>query len=65
MSSYIAKTKHPITGKWQDALWLDDYYGRHHYGVLFDKSGKDITLDYPKYFDEEAFDPEKINLLTK
>lgn len=35
MSTYIAKTKHPITGRNVDAVWVDDYFGSHHYGVQF------------------------------
>lgn len=35
MSSYNKLTKHPITGDWYDAEWLDDYFGRHKYGVRF------------------------------
>ena len=35
MSSYSRQTKHPKTGKWEKAEWLDDYFGRHHYGVRF------------------------------
>ena len=36
MSSYIAVTKHPKTGKWENAQWIDDYYGPHKYGVKFE-----------------------------
>lgn len=36
MSSFSRITKHPITGKWERAMWLDDYYGKHRYGVKFD-----------------------------
>ena len=35
MSTYIRKTKHPITGEWHCATWIDDYYGSHEYGVEF------------------------------
>ncbi len=35
MSNYTAKTFHPDTGKLEDADWLDDYFGRHVYGVRF------------------------------
>ncbi len=37
MSSYEQITKHPVTGAWQKALWLDDYFGSHNYGVIFNK----------------------------
>ena len=35
MSSYQRQTKHPLTGAIEDAQLLDDYFGRHHYGVKF------------------------------
>lgn len=35
MSNYIKKTKHPETGKFEDASWLDDYFGKHRYAVRF------------------------------
>lgn len=35
MSSFIRKTKNPVTGKWEMAQWLDDYFGSHVYGVRF------------------------------
>lgn len=34
MSNFTA-TKHPVTGEIQEARWLDDYFGRHRYGVRF------------------------------
>lgn len=36
MSNYTAPAIHPETGVIQDALWIDDYYGPHRYGVRFD-----------------------------
>lgn len=35
MSSFGAPTRHPETGKIESAMWLDDYFGRHRYGVSF------------------------------
>lgn len=35
MSTYIKKTKNPKTGEYEDAMWIDDYFGSHHYGVMF------------------------------
>lgn len=35
MSSFQAPSKHPVTGKIEDAIWMDDYFGSHKYGVLF------------------------------
>ena len=45
MSSYIRQTKHPITGYWEEASWLDDYFGSHSYGVKFPSSGKVFRAD--------------------
>lgn len=46
MSNYLAKTKHPETGKWERAEWLDYHFAPHHYGVRFP--------------DGKVFDPEKV-----
>lgn len=35
MSTYIRRTKHPATGKFEPATWIDDYFGPHRYGVRF------------------------------
>lgn len=35
MSTYAMSTKHPVTGRWEDAIWMDDFYGPHNYGVKF------------------------------
>jgi len=43
MSTFIQNIKHPKTGKPQEALCLDDYYGSHRYGYAFRKDGKEAT----------------------
>jgi len=35
MSTYIRRTRNPSTGQFEDALWIDDFFGRHRYGVRF------------------------------
>lgn len=35
MSNYFQLTQHPDTGKMENAEWLDDYFGKHKYGVRF------------------------------
>ncbi len=45
MSHFNAIARHPLTGKVEMALFMDDYYGRHRYGVRFP--------------DGSIFDPEK------
>lgn len=51
MSSYTKLTKHPKTGKWLMAEWLDDYFGQHRYGIRFPNG--------------EIFDERKVKLETK
>lgn len=51
MSHFIKITKHPITGFWQPAEWLDGYFRNHHYGVRFP--------------DGDVFNPEVVELETK
>lgn len=53
MSSYRRMTKHPKTGEWEEAWWVDDKFGNHHYGVEFpSEQGK-------------FYDPRKVKLETK
>lgn len=35
MSNFSQLTKHPETGKIEEADWLDDHFGRHRYGIRF------------------------------
>jgi hypothetical protein len=35
MSSFHRLTKNPASGEFENAIWIDDYYGRHRYGVQF------------------------------
>ena len=51
MSSYFCITKNPKTKHWEQAIWLDDYFGRHSYGV--------------KFPDGAVYDPRHIDLKTK
>lgn len=44
MSSYSKPTRHPNTGKWEDAEWLDDYFAPNIYGVRF-ADGKVYTVE--------------------
>src|SRR4029077_8015262 len=47
MSTYTQLTKHPNTGKWEEAVWQDDYFAPHRYGVRF----KDGTTVEPTWKD--------------
>lgn len=35
MSNYRAKAFNPVSGLFEDADYLDDYYGKHKYGIRF------------------------------
>lgn len=49
MSSYAKITKHPTTGEYALARWIDDYFAPHYYGVKFPTDDK----VYPAEFVEE------------
>lgn len=51
MSTYSKQTKHPATDEWHEATWIDDFYGKHCYGVKFPNG--------------EVFNPENIKLETR
>lgn len=50
MSNYQQFTKHPDTGKWEFATWIDDHFGHHRYGI--------------KFRDEKIFREEQIELVN-
>ena len=50
MSNYLMNTKNPNTGKFETAVWMDNYFGSHHYGVRFQ--------------DKSVVDPDKVELET-
>lgn len=35
MSNFFSRAIHPETGEVEQVEYLDDYYGRHRYGVRF------------------------------
>lgn len=45
MSDFIKKVKHPITGQLMDAMFLDNYYSSHEYGVGFKRDGGNVTFN--------------------
>lgn len=45
MSSYTKITRHPQTGAWEKAFWIDDYFGSHVYGVQFKSDNKVYPTD--------------------
>ena len=58
MSSYYEETIHPKTRKLQRAFWIDDYFGRHQYGVRFDGEETVYRLrDLPRFSDMSKTQP--------
>lgn len=45
MSSYKKITRHPNTGIYEEAFYIDDYFGPHIYGVRFDSDNKVYPTD--------------------
>jgi len=35
MSNYGSKALNPLTGKYEECMMLDDYYGKHRFGMRF------------------------------
>lgn len=60
MSSYIDSAINLRTGKIQEALFYDDFYGRHRYGVGFRKDGRDAELASKINPDEWFFIPLEV-----
>lgn len=54
MSNFTAKTRHPETGEWLEATWVDNFFGQHKYGVLFPMidGGKFLTEDEVEIINE-------------
>ena len=44
MSTFVEIAINPRTGKSQLALFIDDYYGLHRYGVGFKNDSTDASL---------------------
>ena len=60
MSNYYADAKNPLTGKIERALFIDDYFGKHRYGVQFENlAGWVYRLNEIEIPDREAPDVEK------
>lgn len=44
MSTYVDTAINPKTDKSQSALFIDDYYGKHRYGVGFKHDGTEPNI---------------------
>jgi hypothetical protein len=58
MSNFQRLTKHPKTGKFELADWLDDYFGNHHYGVRF-PSDQQVYDPYMRGFEVKDIELKK------
>lgn len=45
MSTYITYTKAPKDKRYRPAVWIDDYFGQHRYGVRFEKEDETFRAD--------------------
>jgi hypothetical protein len=58
MSNYVRSSRHPLTGEWDDsAMWIDDYFGHHAYGVKF----SDGDVFNPR---EHEIETREVNLVS-
>ena len=58
MSSYITKSYHPDTKKLSECYMIDDYFGRHKYGVQFMPNGRVWRESEVRFPDVEGDDNE-------
>lgn len=59
MSNFVRRTRHPETGLFEDATWLDDYFGNHIYGVKFPNHERIYCEDeYEWEFNDPPVNPE-------
>lgn len=59
MSNFSRTAYHPVEKVVRAAIWLDDYFGRHQYGVQFDVGGKvyrpaDVEIPLDMVFEEKT-----------
>lgn len=71
MSSFIRATKNPKSGEFEDAMWIDDLFGRHRYGVIFPSDSRAAELDkmegksrWGEIARSIAYDPDLVHLET-
>jgi hypothetical protein len=59
MSNFIRRTKHPESGLFEDAEWLDNYFGGHRYGVRFPNGSKVWQADDREWeFEDDPTTPQ-------
>jgi hypothetical protein len=55
MSSFTRITRNPRTGEFEEAEWLDDHFGPHHYGVRFPSGEIFNQRDHAWQFPRERY----------
>ena len=60
MSTFNKTTKNPKTGEWEEAIWYDDFFGPHIYGVVFPSDVKGSLTER-----EVAYNADTTTLETK
>ena len=67
MSTYVDKAINPKTNEPQLALFVDDYYGSHRYGVGFKDDGTDASLydTISKNSGYTMYPEDQINLVAR
>lgn len=62
MSTFNRVSKHPQTGKWELATWIDDYFGSHIYGVLFNSDEKVYPTDMVEDIEVKNYFAEDVKI---
>ena len=58
MSNYSRAAYHPPTNTVRTAYWMDDYFGKHRYGVMFPNEERvykpsEVEIPLGKIFEEK------------
>lgn len=62
MSSYKKLTKHPETKQFELATWIDNYFGEHNSGIIFDSSPNVIHDSRDEEFETKEDTAQEINI---
>ena len=59
MSNYTRRTINPKTGEYEDAIWLDNHFGHHEYGIQFINDGSVYEQDEVDATEEPTVSAER------
>lgn len=69
MNTYIIKAVNPITGKIQEALFLDSYFGNNRSAVMFIKNGLDFLnvddFEYNYEYNCDVYPFDDVNVVVE